>query len=121
MENNAYRRQLDEILPGYSNSRASHKQLNVQSYPVPATGGLLRVPSGVLTLQTGNRHKLGPSGSGTLGTTTIEYDEGLDDVEYLLKNSRVHSSYNPRNQLSQRLHKTIDENVVLNRLLSANK
>ena len=118
----AYRRQLDDILPAYQgNSRSSQKQLQVHSYPVPHTagGGLNRAPSmsGILTIQTGNnmlhhqpRHvnvsKLGPSGSGTLGTTTIEYDDGqnagvgiggaLDDVEYLIKNSRVHS-FNPRN------------------------
>lgn len=71
---------------------------------------------------------IGPSASGTLGTSTLEYEDAnsargyADDIEYIVKGlgNRVHS-YNPRNQLGQRLHKTIDENVIMNRLMSANK
>ena len=72
---------------------------------------------------------IGQSVSGTLGTTTIEYEDANsargygEDIEYFVKagvGSRVHS-YNPRNQIGQRLHKTIDENVIMNRLMSANK
>lgn len=34
--------------------------------------------------------------------------------------NRVHS-YNPRNQVSARLHNTIDENLIVNRILSNSK
>jgi hypothetical protein len=34
--------------------------------------------------------------------------------------SRVHS-YNPRNQVPSRFHKTIDENVILHRIMSTGK
>ena len=69
-------------------------------------------------------------GGATLGTTTIEYDDGGysgaigpgEDLEalYLARGDRVHS-YNPRNQVSARLHKTIDENLIVNRILSNSK
>ena len=81
---------------------------------------------------------------GNLGTTTIEYDDhtqssalgffpagaaggsiyipGNEDLESaLLKNGGRVRSMNPRSQFSQRMHKTIDENMIFNKIMSARK
>jgi len=74
-----------------------------------------------------------------MGTTTIEYEDNGsalgffpatsqgEDIEahqiyakQPLTGGRVRS-YNPRNQVSSRLHKTIDENLIVNRIISARK
>lgn len=74
-----------------------------------------------------------------MGTTTIDYEENGsalgffpatsqgEDIEahqiyakQPLTGGRVRS-YNPRNQVSSRLHKTIDENLIVNRIISARK
>ena len=81
-------------------------------------------------------------GGGTIGTTTIEYDDhgsssalgffpagaqngiyiaGAEDLESnILKNGRVRS-VNPRSQFSQRMHKTIDDNMIFNKVISGRK
>ena len=81
-------------------------------------------------------------GVGTIGTTTIDYDDrgsssalgffpsgnganagiyigaGAEDLEsHILKNARIRS-LNPRSQYSQRMHKTIDENMIFNKVVS---
>ena len=70
------------------------------------------------------------NGAATAGTTTIEYDDGVSnsatflaggedpEAHYIVKNNRVHS-YNPRDRISSRLHKTIDDNLIINRLAAA--
>ncbi len=83
----------------------------------------------------------GGGGVGTIGTTTIDYDDrgsssalgffptgngansgiyigGAEDLEsHILKNARIRS-LNPRSQFSQRMHKTIDENMIFNKVVS---
>jgi len=68
-------------------------------------------------------------GAATLGTPTIEYDDpgsmmyggayGEDmEAQYYGRGAPRVASYNPRNQISARLHRTIDENLLVNRILS---
>jgi hypothetical protein len=132
---------LDELIPsqGYHNhSRSNHKAFNLQSYPSAATSGtpIYRPPSqtGILTTIQPNAAvgapKLRAGGVATLGTTTIEYDDpssmiygggvyGEDmEAQYFGRGAPRVASYNPRNQVSSRLHKTIDENLLVNRILS---
>lgn len=46
---------------------------------------------------------------------------GAEDLEsHILKNARVRS-LNPRSQFSQRMHKTIDENMIFNKVISGRK
>ena len=49
------------------------------------------------------------------------YVPGVEDIEaQLVKNARVRSM-NPRSQFSQRMHKTIDENLIFNKVISGRK
>jgi hypothetical protein len=82
---------------------------------------------------------------GTLGTTTIEYEDhgsssalgffptgpagpstlyvaGSEDLEsHLLKNGNRIRSVNPRSQFSQRMHKTIDDNMIFNKVMMSGR
>jgi len=65
---------------------------------------------------------------GATGTTTIEYEDssalgfGEDfESQYIIKNGGRLRSFHPRNQVSSRLTKTIDENLILNRMVAGTK
>lgn len=138
---------LDEMIGNNGQSRSTHKQLN-SNYsqtsstaqinpnnlfrPTSCTGILntVPVPSAVPSKLAGPR--FGPSG--TFGVSTIEYDDpgygvglynhiGGEDLEahFVVKEKGRLPTFNPRNQVSTRLHKTIDENLMMNRMMSGKK
>ncbi len=54
----------------------------------------------------------------TRAPVTLEYDDGgqADESEYIVKSGGRGHSYNPRNNLGARLHQTIDDNILINRV-----